>query len=328
MKGNFSRSWPLGYKPNPTEQEKKANPLKSVLTVLSDHATVLASAYFGYLTFLYLPLPITLLIHLVLWALIAKAQRGLENLLHEAAHTNWTRNVRLGDLLATFLAALPTGKTVKGYRKLHKTHHENYGTSGDNDRQDFEKLGLGNIRKNSRTMFVVDVLKCLPSYALNSWKTMSKSWKPVATFHLCVVILLCWFWGIEAGVLLWLVYWVVPYIFFLTPHRLVAESSEHVYNEGTTVLETTVTNCGLIQRYFVHPHNDGYHTLHHVCPTIPHSNLKKAHKRLLRDDPNGYRARVRVRNKVVQSPFSGNQDATLESDSQTEQLHGGELPTF
>ena len=314
MEPNPRRSWPVGYCPSEDirsilEPGKKANLFRSILATLADYTKVSVGAYIGVIAYAHLSFPITLLIHLVVWSFIAHAQRGLENLIHEASHKNWIRRTRLNDLLADALAALPVARTIRVYRTAHKAHHEHYGTAQDTDKQDYEALEIENIRRESPLSFWVDVFRRLPRYALRSWRPLRKSWKPVAVFHLVLVMVLCLIFGPATGAALWLFYWAVPLVFFLTPLRLVAESSEHIYQEGRTVMDTTVTNSGWVQRYFIHPHNDGYHTLHHLCPTIPHTNLKNVHQQLLKADPVNYGARLRFRDRIARKAFAGEQSS-------------------
>lgn len=48
--------------------------------------------------------------------------------------------------------------------------------------------------------------------------------------------------------------------------------------------------------------NDGFHTVHHMWPGVPHHALRLLHATLLTEDAAGYAARLRNRTSVLQSP--------------------------
>jgi fatty acid desaturase len=72
-----------------------------------------------------------------------------------------------------------------------------------------------------------------------------------------------WWFGPVAG-LITTAEWLVAFPVALPLVRFVAESSEHVYEGTSTVFDATITNLGFLQRFMFHPHNDGYHTVHHL----------------------------------------------------------------
>ena len=57
--------------------------------------------------------------------------QGLECLVHEASHYNWSRHRRLNDLAANVLAAIPVFSTVGRYRVGHFIHHRMKGAEDD-----------------------------------------------------------------------------------------------------------------------------------------------------------------------------------------------------
>lgn len=100
------------------------------------------------------------------------------------------------------------------------------------------------------------------------------------------------------------VMWVVAYGLALPVIRLIAESSEHVYCNADTVFDATVSNLGVVQRVLFHPHGDGYHTVHHMLPGVPHHRIAKLHRALVENDL-VYVANLMVRTRVLQLPVRG-----------------------
>lgn len=96
--------------------------------------------------------------------------------------------------------------------------------------------------------------------------------------------------------------WLLGYGLALPVIRFIGESSEHIYSDSDTVFDATISNLGLLQRFLIHPHNDGYHTVHHMWPGIPHHALRRLHTTLTSQDPERYARRLRDRTRVLQYP--------------------------
>ncbi|MFD8889981.1 fatty acid desaturase [Streptomyces sp. NPDC059566] len=88
---------------------------------------------------------------------------------------------------------------------------------------------------------------------------------------------------------------------FLHVLRLIAEADEHIYSDSGTVFDATVSHVGLLHRVPVHPHADGYHTVHHLWPGIPHHALRRVHFMLMVQDPE-YARRIRIRYRLLDTP--------------------------
>ena len=91
---------------------------------------------------------------------------------------------------------------------------------------------------------------------------------------------------------------------FIAPAPFVGESGEHAYRGTTTVFEATVSSLGLAQRLMFHPHGDGYHTVHHMWPGVPHFRIGRLHRVLIERDPE-FAARLRFRTRVLEDVRTG-----------------------
>jgi fatty acid desaturase len=310
-KGSIKKRWALGYCLSMTVKRQllewqEANVPLTVGVVLVDHLLIIVAATAGYLSFVHSPVFVWLPVNLLAFCLIARSQRALECLVHEASHYNWSTRPGINDLAANLLAALPVFSSVQRYRASHILHHRYFGSTYDPDRIRYEELEIDDLDRSSLKAFASGTIVRLPAYFLSWWRTIGLNpalflvsifWQ-LAIFVAPASVIL----DIGRGLLVWVIWWLIPLILVLPPLRFVAEAGEHVYNGPSNLFQATITNCGPIHRWLFHPHGDGYHLIHHLCPKIPHYNLKASHWFLMRIDPHDYAARHRSRLRVVEQP--------------------------
>jgi len=99
--------------------------------------------------------------------------------------------------------------------------------------------------------------------------------------------------------------WGAGFYLMLPVVRFLGECNEHIYAGQDTVFGATVSNIGLVQRILIHPHGDGYHTVHHMWPGVPHHQIRKLHRRLVTGSPDGYAVRLRYRTRFLETPARG-----------------------
>jgi fatty acid desaturase len=254
-----------------------------------------------------LPAGAAIPVALVAAAGIGRQLRALECLVHEGSHYNWSRHRRrLNNAAAQLLAAFPTGARLADYRTSHFLHHGRFATDDDPDMQRYEELDLEGLDRSSLAAFVRDVLIRLPRYQAGWLRTVTSDpayvLAPVAWAAALIAVPAGILLGVSAGVTAGLV-WAAGYGVALPVIRFLGESSEHVYTTATSEFDATISNIGLLQRCLIHPHNDGYHTVHHLWPGVPHHSLRKLHKLLL-EDPN-YARSLRLRTRLLQDPARG-----------------------
>jgi len=78
--------------------------------------------------------------------------------------------------------------------------------------------------------------------------------------------------------------WMLIMFFALPFLRSIAEISEHDYELGTSVSETTFNNLGLLDHVLIHPAGDAWHSLHHLHPTVSWWKQRQAHNYLMKHD--------------------------------------------
>jgi fatty acid desaturase len=276
-----------------------------VAAVLADHLGAFAAITIAVVGYRFLPAPLAVAVNLAALVLVARQQRALECLGHEASHYNWSRSHRmLNDVLADLLAAVPVGARIRAYRVDHLAHHGRFGTADDPDLRRYTAHALEPLDRSSAVRFGRELLVRLIPYAAGWWRAIgtnrraaaaSFSWHAALFAFVAVLVTPDW------AIVIWL-NWLVAFVLVLPVLRLAAESSEHTYGQADTVFDATISNLGTLQRRLIHPHNDGFHTLHHLWPGIPHHRLARLHGALVELDPDGYGARLRFRTRLLAEP--------------------------
>lgn len=307
-----SHKWERGYKaPESTraflKDCHKTRTGLTVLTALGDHALILALAAAVCLAYVRIhPLAGVLLYPLALLGIV-RSQRGLENLVHEGSHFNWSRsNHGLNDLLCNLLAAVPVFSDVRCYRPGHKLHHFSFGTDEDADLERYQILDIEGLDRRRVLPFALGIAQRIVTYVVGWWRVIRTRTGVLALavlWHAGFLVLpLAVGLGIGPALGLWLAFWIVPFLAVLPWQRFIAEAAKHQYEGQETVFDATISNVGLVHALLLHPHNDGYHLLHHLFPGIPHHQLKRAHHGLAKLDPAGYGEALRVRTHVLEEP--------------------------
>ena len=230
-----------------------------------------------------------------------RQMRGLENIVHFGSHNNFSRNKKTNDLLTNAFTAWPMLQDVSQYRKFHITHHGEYASEKDPCRIRLENIGANtqNITNNRQLLWLV--AKWMPKY-------IQEFYREVQSDHKQIVIFIIWhsFVGLlVAGVHSWqlavfmTLCWMFVMFLALPFLRSIAELSEHDYELGTSVAETTFNNLGLLDHLLIHPAGDAWHSLHHLHPTVSWWKQRQAHNFLLKHD-SAYR-KVINRDSLVQN---------------------------
>ena len=238
---------------------------------------------------------------------IGRFGRAQECMVHEASHRNWQRNGRLNDLLANVLAGFPTASQVGSYRRQHVIHHAHLGSPEDPDIQRYEEFKLEELTGCTRWELVKGVARRLPRYNWGWYTT-------IGTNPVTLVLTGGWFlavFGVVAlvaspgfAVVAW-AHWLAGYALVLPTIRMIGEAGEHRYLAGDTVFNATISNIGWAHRWIVHPHGDGFHTLHHLWSSVPHHQIRGMHEVLAGMDTESYAANIYWRDKVLETPRHG-----------------------
>ena len=217
---------------------------------------------------------------------VTRQMRALENIVHFGSHNNFLNRQSTNDLMTNILAAWPMLQDVKQYRKFHATHHGDYGSHEDPCRERLQRIGAGPIEINNNWQLIYAILLWMPAYVREFYSEVKSSHLQAFIFlawHSTVILLLAILvsWSFAAFCVAG---WIVAMFGILPFLRSIAEFSEHDYDLGDTVRETTFNNLGLLDHFLLHPAGDAWHALHHLHPTVPWWKQGAAHRFLMERD--------------------------------------------
>lgn len=298
---------------------RRTRPVRSFATAAADVAAIQLAMVGHLLVLAGLPWWAGALTYVPVLLVIARYLRGLEVLVHEGSHYNWSRMRGRNDRVVNVAAAYPVFQSVEAFRVGHTIHHQQLGSAIDPCRQRYFALGWANLRRTGVVAYTRGMFGNLGRYSASWWKLIGSD-RSVAVYavlwHLVVMVLpltaLLVLWGgrsvaAAAGVAVaaWLAYVGVSFTLVLPPLRYIAEAAKHDYVDGTTTITGTFSNIGPVH-WLLHPHGDGYHFLHHVDANIPHHRLRGVHEWLTKNDPEygANRFRVRVLEEVPLVPLT------------------------
>lgn len=229
-----------------------------------------------------------------------RQMRGLENIVHFGSHNNFSKNKQLNDRLTNILAAWPMLQNVKDYRSFHSTHHGEFASHVDPCRIRLEKIGANTQKIENNTQLLWMILKWMPQYQREFYREIKSNSMQLGifmTWHTLVGIIIYFVHSWQLA-LFSIIFWIAIMFVCLPFLRSIAELSEHDYELGNNVSETTFNNLGLLDHLLIHPAGDAWHSLHHLHPTISWWKQGAAHKFLMKYD-SAYR-KVINRDKIIQ----------------------------
>lgn len=215
-----------------------------------------------------------------------RQMRGLENIVHFGSHYNFSKNRKLNDLLTNLFAAWPMLQDVRSYRIFHSTHHGDYAGEKDPCRIRLEKIGANTHKIETNAQLLMLIAKWMPQYEREFYREIKSNGNQLMVFmawHGVVAALLAIFYSWQMAVFI-LFSWCMIMFISLPFLRSIAELSEHDYELGESVAETTFNNLGLLDHLFIHPAGDAWHSLHHLHPMVPWWQQGAAHRFLMKHD--------------------------------------------
>lgn len=277
---------PKGYDFQGIEKDlQKASNETSLLisagVALSDWVLIFLSMLFGLWIHTNFGFSTTIIfVHIFLiFPVCARALRGKENLVHEASHSNFHRRSRkINDMVGDWFCAYWVLLSVVSYRLTHTKHHAYFGSDDDPDKLRFERLEIDEMPRRNIYALMKYLVGVFPTYWIDYWKQFSGKagqfvWS--VSLHVALAGTISYFY--PGFWLLWLIYWWIPFIFYLPVIRFFAEAEKHRYKDAQSEYESTFSNLGFVQKWFLHPHGDAYHLLHHLSPQIPHWRMSTLH---------------------------------------------------
>ena len=205
---------------------------------------------------------------------IASRQRALGIFIHDATHKHICRNMRLNDLVARYLLALPLFEDFTSYRKSHTNHHRNLGHDSNDpdyvDPQWFAHIGPTDTFAAAKIYLTLLKVKLMAGVqvrfdALCWWLALT------GVLTLCV--------GLHIALSMVCI-WIISYLTAYKAITTFTELSDHTYGVDSGLTYTRTIPWSILVP-ICYPHNDCFHLAHHLLPGIPTPRLKQAHRMLL-----------------------------------------------
>lgn len=212
---------------------------------------------------------------------VGNRQRALGNLLHDAAHGCYGLPRGLGDALAQGVLFLPLWTSLALYRREHFAHHRRLGDpDGDADfiHRDADLGGCW------RAVYL-RVLLDRGAFA----GSVSAHLRRASKAELAAM---CGWWTVALGALAatigvlasaeFLALWIVSRATSFHAITTFREISDHVGLRPGAILGFSRNHLarGALAALF-HPHNNGFHLVHHLDPALPYTALPAAHRILM-----------------------------------------------
>lgn len=225
--------------------------------------------------------------------IIGARMHALAILMHDATHFRFLKNRYWNDLLTNLFTMYPLFTSIETYRQNHLRHHQHLNTEEDPDW----------VAKLGKRAFTFPKTKKEFLLTIGSYFTMYKGISDAIWFlrrfqapaaiksqheensrtKLVFYVLLLIGLSLSGTWLYFLLFWVVPYLSTFFMYQYIRSVAEHygelAYDHALTSSRTVKPN--LLERFFLAPHQVGYHLEHHLYPGVPFYNLPKIHKLLM-----------------------------------------------
>jgi fatty acid desaturase len=235
----------------------------------------------------------------VAFVIVGTRQHALAILMHEAAHFLLLPNRNWNDRVSDWLCAAPLMLSTAAYRQIHFAHHKHTWTEQDPDlllasRFPVTKRSL--LRKVSRDLLGIVGLKrqiglarafgglSLTGKGLEGKRlatvgaTLLKNQYRFLVFNGVVCVALTALGRPEAYVLLWLLPSLTLFSLMLRLRSIAEHAAIDDPNDELKHTRTTLAPAWV--RFFVAPHNVGYHLEHHLYQFVPQYHLPTLHRAL------------------------------------------------
>lgn len=289
MKKYDARDLTLNLNPARLKPLFKMRPLIHASDIVFNWATIGIAIYFGVHYFN----PLTYLFAILV---IGARMHALAILMHDATHYRFLKNRNLNDLITNVVTMYPLFLTIEKYRTNHLRHHQHLNTDEDPDwvskfgRREFQfPTTLRAFITCLLSYFLLvqgikDALWFVQRFNIVGKKKSIEKQNPVTqlAFYGTLIITLSIF-GLWKYFLL---FWVVPYFSTFLMFQYIRSVAEHFgelkYESLLSSSRTVKTN--IWERFFIAPHNVGYHLEHHLYPGVPYHNLPKLHQLLMESE--------------------------------------------
>jgi len=238
------------------------------------------------------------IVYLAAVAVISSRQHTLMVLTHEGIHKRLSGTLWVNDWLARLTAAFPVFISLAKWRFIHLYHHQYTHTADDPDRAIYARYPLGSkkflrlLLRDGCGMNVVTTLKYfidIPLVTRDFNRRFLGEAREAQYWQIADMRAFVFFWSvILAGglclggsrvVLLFVLYWLVPYCTFTQVFFRIRGAIEHgnVPDPDNPYQQTRTYFIHPTLGFFFSPKQVNYHLEHHLYPSVPFYNLPRLH---------------------------------------------------
>ncbi|MBJ7222358.1 MULTISPECIES: fatty acid desaturase family protein [unclassified Brenneria] len=223
---------------------------------------------------------------------IGSRQRALATILHESAHRVLASNVKLNDFLGKYVSGYTIFQTFKKYARSHVILHHNFlgDLDKDPDSQYYRESNLFDTSSKRKFLWSHLISPLLLSKSPSFIRYLIKNRLGDIKDREVKTLLIVWFFILllcyltDAFSILFF-YWIVPLITTFPMIGWFIELAEHypIIDNDDDIDKTWNRFSAKAELFFTGMHAENYHLTHHLMPSIPFWNLKKAHEIMMQD---------------------------------------------
>lgn len=217
-----------------------------------------------------------------LWVIGGRMVALAEVMGHDSVHFNLFKQKPLNRWL-DFLFFVPLFESWESYREEHDRHHKHLLEPPDPAYQDYERWGL--LDKGKKNYFWIWFVRPILFFD-TPYQIWSIARSLFTDGRYCLKQVIFWvpvvglFVYIERMDLLWF-YWFLPFLWVYPALIFWSEVGEHYKIPADR--SRTRNTFGILEYFFISPHDDRYHAVHHIWPRIPWFNMRAATRTLMAD---------------------------------------------
>lgn len=258
----------------------KLNPAKSIAAIIFEWVII------GFAIVLHIHFS-GVVIYLISWILIGSRMYALYSILHDGMHYLLFPNKKMNDWICKLLLAYPLFMSFDKARKHHLAHHRHLQTSLD---PEFQHLNYPEFQFPKKPIdwifiFLKDItgfnliyykIKKLLSFSKQSSSENTNDAAMLFYYLIIGAVILYFGWGVY-----FLLYWLIPFITIYQALNRLRLSTEHFHLPEDKLFITRTVRLSFVERFIFSPHNLGFHTEHHLYPSVPFYRLKNLHEKLM-----------------------------------------------